>query len=80
MDGTRGTHLSLPDTSFDGKECCFCGKPIEEDPPDPCFLSLRTSPENSARLERSPSQELFCHAACLRSSLRPNFPLLPEIL
>jgi hypothetical protein len=54
-----------------GYECCFCGKSIEPHPPDVCVLLLRTALQEN---RTEPSQELFCHATCLKERLRPGIP------
>jgi hypothetical protein len=60
-----------------GYECCFCGRNIEPCPPDICRLTLHIAfQENRAE----PSQELFCHAKCLRQRLRPGLPTILEAL
>jgi hypothetical protein len=50
--------------------CCFCGKPIRPNPPDPCTLVLTTNESEGA------SQDLFCHALCLKAKLASNLPTL----
>jgi len=57
----------------EGYQCCFCGRGIEAKPPDICVLLLRTAYQEN---RTEPSQELFCHALCLKERLLPNIPTI----
>ena len=48
-------------------QCCFCGQSIEEQGSDPVTLNIP--------LEGGGTQQLPCHAACLRRVLHPSVPL-----
>jgi hypothetical protein len=48
--------------------CCFCGKEIEDHPPDPCRVTVETSDGKW--------QVWHCHGACFRARLArvPDYP------
>jgi len=50
-----------------GFQCCFCGKAIEQQGVDPVILNLA--------VEGGGTQQLPCHAACLRHALHSSVPL-----
>lgn len=68
--------LTTDDTASDGYECCFCGLPIEAVSPDPCRLELRINLPSEPKM----SQELFCHANCLRNVIVPGIPTLMDAI
>lgn len=45
-----------------GVMCCFCGKPIEGKPPDPCRVTVEICEEGKWQL-------WYCHASCFRERL-----------
>jgi hypothetical protein len=79
MSDSSCNELDFPYPSAGDVECCFCGKTITANPPDPCALDLSTNFGRDREKRDAASQEMFCHATCLKVRLRPNFPLLPEI-
>ena len=70
---TEERKISSSSVSDPGYECCFCGKGIEPRPPDVCVLLLRTTFQEN---RTEPTQELFCHATCLKQRLRPGIPTI----
>ena len=44
-----------------GPLCCFCAKEIKPEAPEPLWLTVGTSDDNS--------QTWFCHAACFKERL-----------
>jgi hypothetical protein len=58
-----GYHADEPQ----GYQCCFCGKEVEHRGIEPVLLTVV--------LENDAEQNLYCHAACLRSALHPSVPL-----
>jgi hypothetical protein len=57
-------------------QCCFCSKPIKPASPDPCHLDLRINFGSDPNM----SQDLFCHASCLRSVLSPGIPTILDAI
>ncbi len=51
--------------------CCFCGKSLAE----PGSVELHVSPT----ADRSESQGLWCHPACLAGRLHPSIPRHPDL-
>ena len=51
----------------DGHQCCFCGQSIEVRAPDPVMLSFE--------VEGGGTQQLSCHASCLRRLVHSSVPL-----
>jgi len=54
-------------------QCCFCGKSIDKGGPDTGLLSYTTCCDGKESDQHT--QDMFCHAACLRSAVQPRFPL-----
>ena len=52
--------------------CCFCGKEIREEPPDPCTLTV-------AAVEGKP-QWWSCHAECFKAKLAAEPPIFAPVL
>ena len=48
-------------------QCCFCGRPIEKRGNDPVTLNIP--------LDDGGTQQLPCHAACLKRVLHPSVPV-----
>jgi len=64
-----------------GVRCVFCGKTIEPIPPDICTLTLRTRvQERLPNNPKEPTQELYCHAACLKERVQKDTALLSDLL
>jgi hypothetical protein len=59
-----------------GYQCCFCSQPIKPTPPDPCHLELRIN----FGAEPNMSQDIFCHASCLKSVLSPTVPTILDAI
>ena len=53
---------------YEGFVCCFCGTKLTLDSSESGILTLRV-PANDAEA----SQDMYCHAACLREKLSPKF-------
>jgi hypothetical protein len=52
-------------------QCCFCGKKIVNERPDPVMLSIELSDSGGE------AQQLYSHYRCLKGALDPSVPLLP---
>jgi len=62
-----------------GAICCFCGQGIEPRDSHAGHITVRLLyPKDQKAAE--PSQELYCHALCLRERVPPNTPLVLEVL
>ena len=53
--------------------CAFCGHPVSE--ADLVYLTV----ENGEMRRNGETQELYVHAACLRSAVRHETPLHPDV-
>jgi hypothetical protein len=68
--------LSQGSEGGNGYVCCFCGRAIGSEPPDPCRLELRVNCPASPDM----SQDLFCHASCLTGLLTPTLPTILDAI
>jgi hypothetical protein len=60
--------------------CFLCGKDVEPKPPDICVVTLTTRWQESGVNERDiPSQDLYCHAVCLKKILPANQPSILDV-
>jgi hypothetical protein len=66
LDGNKSP-LMANSSKQTGFQCCFCGQTIAERGPDPVTLNIP--------LDGGGTQQLPCHAACLRRVLHPSVPL-----
>ena len=56
-----------------GWQCCFCGQPIDDKPPDPCRMALRyNTPQNPEMV-----QEAACHVECFTARAHPSMVFAP---
>ena len=66
-------HEQLSNKLTPGWQCCFCGKPIDSKPPDPCHMVLTyNSPQNPEMV-----QEAACHVACFKAQAHPSMVFIP---
>ncbi|MEY2432574.1 MAG: hypothetical protein QOC92_2299 [Acidimicrobiaceae bacterium] len=56
-------------------ECCFCSVSVEADAPGALTLVV-AAVARSNEVDR-PTQQLWCHAACLGERLTPSVPFDP---
>jgi len=59
------------ESDVDKYQCCFCGESVDRQGPDVGLLSY--TPRFDAGGQQT--QNLFCHARCLRNALHPSVPL-----
>ena len=52
-------------------QCCFCAESIASSDTDPVVLRIE--------LDDGSSQDLYCHAACLRMCVDPNIGLISDL-
>lgn len=58
---------------IEGFQCCFCATGIEKAGLDPGTLIYVTNYEGKESEQQT--QQLFCHAKCLRAALHSETPL-----
>ncbi|SNT22238.1 hypothetical protein SAMN05421770_105247 [Granulicella rosea] len=69
----------MNDTSqHKGYACCFCGLPIDPDPPDVATLTYATCLGQAKHLQHE--QEFYCHTVCLESKLHPQAKIYAAFL
>lgn len=54
-------------------QCCFCGEPVENQPPDPCQMVLTFNYPRSPRM----LQRVACHVECFKRSAHPSMVFVP---
>ena len=59
----------MNDSKMMNTQCCFCAKPVANTDIEPIVLNIDVGDGGS--------QQLYCHARCLKDALDPSVPLFP---